>query len=101
MLEGAGLVDGARRPGGVCRLTPGPLAGAHEWVAFYERFWNQRLDALETLFSREEEGGHMTEFAVEGGPGSIPGPRAEGSTARFLDPDVLAEVVLPGRVRRS
>ena len=56
VLEGAGLVE--RRPAGrttICRLTPGPLAGAHEWVAFYERFWNQRLDALETLFAEKKK----------------------------------------------
>ena len=47
-----------RRPAGrttICRLTPGPLADAHEWVAFYERFWNQRLDALETLFAAKKK----------------------------------------------
>ena len=56
VLEGAGLLE--RRPAGrttICRLTPGPLAGAHEWVAFYERFWNQRLDSLEALFAEKKE----------------------------------------------
>ena len=56
VLEGAGLVE--RTPSGrttICRLTPGPLAGAHEWVAFYERFWSERLDALEALFAEKEE----------------------------------------------
>ena len=56
VLEGAGLVE--RRPAGrttICRLTPGPLAGAHEWVAFYERFWNQRLDSLEALFAEKKK----------------------------------------------
>jgi DNA-binding transcriptional ArsR family regulator len=56
VLEGAGLVE--RKPAGrttVCRLTPGPLAEAHEWVAFYERFWNARLDALESLFADKKE----------------------------------------------
>ena len=56
VLEGAKLVE--RRPRGrttICRLTPGPLAEAHEWVAFYERFWNQRLDALEALFADKKE----------------------------------------------
>jgi DNA-binding transcriptional ArsR family regulator len=56
VLEGAGLVE--RRPAGrttICRLTPGPLAEAHEWVAFYERFWNRRLDALEALFAEKKK----------------------------------------------
>jgi DNA-binding transcriptional ArsR family regulator len=51
VLEAARLVE--RRPAGrqtICRLTPGPLAEVGEWVAFYERFWSERLDALEELF---------------------------------------------------
>jgi DNA-binding transcriptional ArsR family regulator len=50
-LERAGLVhrrvDGRRH---VCRLVPGPLASAHAWLSFYERYWSDRLDALEVLF---------------------------------------------------
>jgi len=33
----------------VCSLSPGPLASAHEWLGFYERFWNSHLDILERL----------------------------------------------------
>ncbi len=33
----------------LCRLEPEPLAGAHEWLGFYERFWGSRLDVLERL----------------------------------------------------
>jgi DNA-binding transcriptional ArsR family regulator len=33
----------------LCRLEPGPLATAHEWLGFYDRFWNNRLDILERL----------------------------------------------------
>ena len=51
VLERAGLVrrtvHGRRH---VCRLEPGPLATASEWLHFYESFWNKRLDALEDLF---------------------------------------------------
>lgn len=50
VLEGAGLVR--RTVQGrthFCRLDPKPLAGAAEWIRFYERFWNERLDALEEL----------------------------------------------------
>ena len=47
VLERAGMVhrtiDGRRH---VCRLEPGPLASAYKWLRFYERFWNERLDAL-------------------------------------------------------
>jgi len=51
-LERAGLVR--RTVQGrthVCRLEPAPLAEAHDWLRFYERFWNERLDALAALFT--------------------------------------------------
>jgi len=44
----------------ICRLHPGPLAGAHAWLEFYERFWAERLDALERELRKPEtskEGG--------------------------------------------
>ncbi|AXV15938.1 transcriptional regulator [Neorhizobium sp. SOG26] len=50
VLESAGLIR--REVNGrthICRLEPGPLASAHEWLGFYERFWTSRLDALERL----------------------------------------------------
>src|SRR5450756_1842171 len=51
VLERAGLIrrtiDGRRH---ICRLEPGPLASAHAWLAFYQRHWSERLDALEGLF---------------------------------------------------
>ena len=54
VLEGAGLVE--RRAQGrttVCRLTPAPLAEIGEWVRFYERFWDESLDRLQTLLEDE------------------------------------------------
>lgn len=54
-LERAGLVR--RTVQGrthLCRLEAGPLAGAHEWIAFYERFWTSRLDILEGLLRRDD-----------------------------------------------
>src|SRR5271167_2993714 len=38
----------------LCSLDPGPLASAHEWLAFYERFWTDRLDILERLLREED-----------------------------------------------
>lgn len=32
-----------------CRLEGSSLAEERRWTAFYERFWNERPDALETL----------------------------------------------------
>jgi DNA-binding transcriptional ArsR family regulator len=55
-LEKAGLVQ--REVKGrthFVRLDPGTLAGAFEWLKFYERFWTARLDVLERLL-REEDG---------------------------------------------
>lgn len=54
-LEGAGLIR--REVKGrthVCRLEPGPLATAHEWLSFYERFWTSRLDVLDRLLREED-----------------------------------------------
>lgn len=51
VLEQAGLVrrtiEGRRH---VCRLEPGPLGSASAWLRFYERHWQERLDALEDVF---------------------------------------------------
>ena len=54
-LEKAGLIRReVRGRTHVCRLDPGPLASAHEWLSFYERFWNERLDVLERLLREED-----------------------------------------------
>ena len=29
--------------------APGPLAAADKWLRYYERFWSERLDALDAL----------------------------------------------------
>jgi len=54
-LENAGLIRReVRGRVHLCRLEPGPLAGAHEWLTFYERFWTDRLDALDKLLRAED-----------------------------------------------
>src|SRR5215470_3151855 len=54
-LEAAGLIRReVRGRTHVCRLDPGPLASAHEWLSFYERFWTERLDILERLLREED-----------------------------------------------
>lgn len=50
VLERAGLVR--REIWGrthVCRLAAEPMADVQQWLAFYERFWSTRLDALDAL----------------------------------------------------
>ena len=49
VLESAGLlkrtIEGRTHR---CRLEAGPLAEADRWIADYQHFWMNRLDALET-----------------------------------------------------
>ena len=56
VLEKAGLIE--RRIEGrthYCRLDPRTLENAYEWLAFYQQFWTERLDALEKLFTFETQ----------------------------------------------
>ena len=54
-LENAGLIRReVRGRTHLCRLDPGPLASAHQWLSFYERFWTDRLDVLERLLREED-----------------------------------------------
>jgi DNA-binding transcriptional ArsR family regulator len=56
VLEHAGLIRrtirGRRH---ICRLNPKALANAQKWLQFYERFWNEKLDALESLLNKEDD----------------------------------------------
>ena len=55
-LENAGLIRReVRGRTHLCSLDPGPLASAHQWLSFYERFWAGRLDVLERLLRDEDE----------------------------------------------
>ena len=54
-LEHAGLIRReVRGRTHMCRLDPGPLASAQEWLSFYERFWTGRLDVLERLLLEDD-----------------------------------------------
>ena len=56
VLERAGLLkqekDGRVRR---CHLVAGPLKDAHDWVAFYRKFWSDRLDALADFLESEND----------------------------------------------
>ena len=55
VLESAGLIEReVRGRTHLCRLQAEPLAGAHQWLSFYKRFWTERLDALERLLREED-----------------------------------------------
>lgn len=55
VLEQAGLLRREiRGRTHVCRLDPGPLASAHQWLGIYERFWTEHLDVLERLLREED-----------------------------------------------
>jgi DNA-binding transcriptional ArsR family regulator len=65
-LEQVGLiVREVRGRTHLCRLDPGPLASAHEWLGVYERFWTGRLDILERLL-REDDAKKIPKPASEG-----------------------------------
>lgn len=54
-LERAGLIRReVRGRTHYCRLDPGPLAGAHDWLTFYERFWTDRLAVLDRLLREQD-----------------------------------------------
>ena len=55
VLENAGMIRRqVRGRTHLCRLEPGPLASAYEWLSFYEGFWTGRLDVLERLLREED-----------------------------------------------
>ena len=55
-LESAGLLASDKR-GRVrrCRLVPGPMKNAAEWIAFYQQFWENQFDALEDFLAETAE----------------------------------------------
>ena len=57
VLERAGLVR--RRVEGrthYCRLDAARLAPAQRWLAFYERYWEDKLDSLDALLTARRRG---------------------------------------------
>jgi DNA-binding transcriptional ArsR family regulator len=54
-LEAAGLVRReVRGRTHICRLEPGPLASAYEWLSHYEAFWTHRLNILDRLLREDD-----------------------------------------------
>ncbi len=56
MLERAGLVRRTvRGRDHVLSLDAAPLADAAAWIAHYQRFWEQRLEALDKLVTKDKQ----------------------------------------------
>ena len=55
VLESARLIQRERQGNFQrVRLNATPMKEAGRWLAYYEKFWNQQLDALDTLLKREQ-----------------------------------------------
>ena len=55
VLSDAGLVTRAKAGRIVsCRLAPGPMEDAMQWLAYYQRFWTEQLDRLAAFVEKEE-----------------------------------------------
>jgi DNA-binding transcriptional ArsR family regulator len=56
VLESAELIARERRGSfHIVRLRAHNLRPAEQWLAFYEKFWNQRIDALQTYLEGETD----------------------------------------------
>jgi DNA-binding Lrp family transcriptional regulator len=56
VLEDAGLITRFKEGRVVrCTLRAEPMQEALMWLAFYEKFWAERLDALERYLEQQEE----------------------------------------------
>jgi DNA-binding transcriptional ArsR family regulator len=57
VLSDAGLVTRQKTGRTVaCRLNAQPMEEAMAWLAHYQRFWSQRLDALEAMLAEQRAG---------------------------------------------
>lgn len=66
VLSDAGLITRTKTGRTVsCRLNADPMEEAMSWLARYQRFWTQRLDALEALLNERRR----EPSAGEGGAG--------------------------------
>jgi DNA-binding transcriptional ArsR family regulator len=55
VLEKAGLITREKRGSfQMVRINAAPMKEAERWLAYYEKFWNERLDTLQDLLDRED-----------------------------------------------
>src|SRR6185503_14065839 len=56
VLEGAGLIARSKEGRVVsCMLSAKPMQKAADWLAHYEKFWNEKLDSLARYLYQQEE----------------------------------------------
>ena len=56
VLSDAGLIVRTKTGRTVaCRLSPGPMEQAMNWIAHYQHYWTQQLDRLEAFLESETE----------------------------------------------
>ncbi len=61
VLEQAGLVKRiVQGRTHICELDARPMHAGLEWLRHYERFWTERLDALEAILRSEDEAAKAT-----------------------------------------
>src|SRR5262249_5447864 len=74
VLEVAGLIRRHKNGRTVsCRLNAAPLQEAQRWLAHYERFWSDRLDALACYLAEEASDGLSHTLST---PPPYPSPQA-------------------------
>lgn len=72
-LENAGLIQReVRGRTHLCRLNPGPLASASQWLRYYEAFWTVRLDVLDELLQAERPPTDTPPSGSPPTPGDVP-----------------------------
>jgi DNA-binding transcriptional ArsR family regulator len=73
VLESSQLISREKRGSfQIVRLNPGPMQEAEQWLSYYEKFWNQRLDALQHFL----EGDSHVHDVPDAHPASQPEPKA-------------------------
>src|SRR5262252_4884937 len=92
VLEGVGLIQRHKRGRTVsCRLNAAPLQEAQRWLAHYEQFWSDRLDALARYLAEEASDGPLPAL-----------PRARDATtsqAQNLEPQRCPPTLKPPRAQ--
>jgi len=82
VLESAGLITRGReaqfRP---CRLEAGPLRDAAGWIEHYRRFWDEKLDRLES-YLQQLQGKAAARPRPERKRPSPPAPKKSRKTSR-------------------